>query len=148
VEWLNYADRAEARAIPLPRSLANLKQEISVKKWAEVRQWVGGRTPRKKYKMPASQKPGRTVAGIIKRLASRFYQIKSGTADLGSASTGRRAGPPRSAHGVITGLRLGSTSSKSARSGRPMRKSCGRRCGDREMEEPIKDPGPPRRREA
>jgi len=37
VGWLSYLDRAEARAIPLSRSLAHLKREIS-KKWAEVRQ--------------------------------------------------------------------------------------------------------------
>jgi len=28
--------------MPLPRSLAHLKQEISEKKWAEARQWAGG----------------------------------------------------------------------------------------------------------
>jgi len=29
VEWLGYSDRTEARAMPLPRSLAHLKREIS-----------------------------------------------------------------------------------------------------------------------
>ena len=38
VEWLSYSDRNEARAMPLPRSLAHLKREISEKKWAEARQ--------------------------------------------------------------------------------------------------------------
>jgi len=61
VEWLSCFDRAEARAMPLPRSLAHLKQEISEKKWA------GGRTSRKKYKMPMSQRPDGTVAGSTKR---------------------------------------------------------------------------------
>jgi len=28
----------------LPRSLANLKREISEKKWVEACQWAGGRT--------------------------------------------------------------------------------------------------------
>ena len=37
VEWLSYSGRAEARAMPLPRSLANLKREVSEKKWVEVR---------------------------------------------------------------------------------------------------------------
>jgi len=37
VEWLSYLDRAEARAMPLPRSLAHLKREISKKKWVEAR---------------------------------------------------------------------------------------------------------------
>jgi len=32
VEWLSNLDRAEARAMPLPRSLANLKWKISQKK--------------------------------------------------------------------------------------------------------------------
>jgi len=32
VEWLSYSDRNEARAMPLPRSLAHLKREISEKK--------------------------------------------------------------------------------------------------------------------
>ena len=36
VERLKYLDRDEARAMPLPRSLANLKREISEKKWAET----------------------------------------------------------------------------------------------------------------
>ena len=33
VEWLNYSDRTEVRPMPLPRFLANLKQEISEKNW-------------------------------------------------------------------------------------------------------------------
>jgi len=77
VEWLNYSDRTEVWAMPLPRSLANLKREISEKKWAEACQWAGGRTS-KKYRMPKSQRPDDTVAGSIKKLASRFYQIKTG----------------------------------------------------------------------
>ena len=38
VEWRSFSDRMEARMMPLPRSLANLKREISEKKWAEARQ--------------------------------------------------------------------------------------------------------------
>jgi len=64
--------------MPLPRSLANLKREISEKKWVEARQWAGSRTSKTKYRMPASQKPDGTVAGSTERLASRFYQIKTG----------------------------------------------------------------------
>ena len=37
VEWLSYLDRDEAHAMPLPQSLANLKWEISEKKWVEAR---------------------------------------------------------------------------------------------------------------
>ena len=86
VEWLsyNYDGRSEVRTMPLPRSLANLKREISEKKWAEARQWAGGCTSKKKYRMPRSQRPDGVVAGSTKRLASRFYQLKTGRA-------GRRA---------------------------------------------------------
>jgi len=55
---------------PLPRSLANLKREISDKKWAEARRWAGGRTSKTKFHMPESQKPDGAVAGSTKRLAS------------------------------------------------------------------------------
>jgi len=80
VEWLsyNYGGRSEVRAMPLPRSLANVKREISEKKWAEARQWAGGRTSRTKYRMPSGQRPDSMVAGSTKRIASRFYQVKTG----------------------------------------------------------------------
>ena len=74
VEWLAYSDRMEARSMPLPRSLANIKREISGKKWAEARSWAGGRTSKMKYRMPRSHG---AVAGSTKRLTSRFYQEKS-----------------------------------------------------------------------
>ena len=79
VEWLNYNynGRSDARAMPLPRSLATLKREIS-KKWVESRLWAAGRTSKTKYHMPESQKPDGAVAGSTKRLASRFYQIRMG----------------------------------------------------------------------
>jgi len=51
-----------ARPMPLPRSLANLKREISEKR-VEARRWAGGRASREKYKMPESHKPDGTVAG-------------------------------------------------------------------------------------
>ena len=37
-----------------------------------------GRTCKKKYRLPESQRPDGTVAGSTKRLASRFYQLKAG----------------------------------------------------------------------
>jgi len=37
-----------------------------------------GRTSKKKYRMPNSQKPGGAVANSSKRIASRFYQVKTG----------------------------------------------------------------------
>ena len=61
-----------------PRYLANIRWEISEKKWMEARQWAEGETSKQKYKMPKSQKPDSTVAGSAKRLTSRFYQLKTG----------------------------------------------------------------------
>ena len=55
MEWLSYLDRVEARAISLPRSFASFKREISEKKWAEARQWAGGRTSKMKYRMPKAK---------------------------------------------------------------------------------------------
>jgi len=40
VEWLKHGDRYGARRMPPPRSLANLKREISEKKWAEAQEWA------------------------------------------------------------------------------------------------------------
>jgi len=80
VQWLNYDydGRTEVRVMPLPRSLANLKREISENKWAEARRWAGGRTSKAKHRMPKSQKSDGTVAGSTKWLASRLYQLKTG----------------------------------------------------------------------
>ena len=69
VEWLNYSDRTEVHPMSLPRSLANLKREISEKKWVEARRWAVGWTSKKKYKMPESHDG--MVAESTKRLASR-----------------------------------------------------------------------------
>ena len=76
--WPSSLGRTEARVAPLPQSLANLKRGISEKKWAEARQWAGGQTSKKKYQLPECQRPDGTVAGSTKRLASRFYQLKTG----------------------------------------------------------------------
>jgi len=62
----------------LPWSLAHIKREISEKKWAEARQWAGGWTSRKRYRMPSRKEPEITVAGSSKRLTSRFYQLNTG----------------------------------------------------------------------
>jgi len=62
------------------------------------------------------------VAGRTKTFASRFYQIKTGTAYLGSTSTGRRTGHPCSAGGAGTGPRPGTTYSGSAPGGGPQQK--------------------------
>jgi len=87
-EWAKIAaEKPGTRGVenpgPLPRSLANLKREISEKKWAEARSWAGGRISKAKYCMPKSQKPDSVVADSTQRLASRFYQLKTGHARTG-----------------------------------------------------------------
>jgi ribonuclease HI len=79
-EWAKLAaEKPDARGVEaLPRSLAHLKREISERKWTEAHQWARSRINKEKYKMPAKQKPDGTVAGSSKRLASRFYQLKTG----------------------------------------------------------------------
>jgi hypothetical protein len=78
-EWAKpAAEKPDAHGVePLPRSLAHLKREISEKKWTEAHQWARSRITKAKYKMPARQKPDGVVAGISKRHASRFYQLKT-----------------------------------------------------------------------
>ena len=39
---------------------------------------AGGWTSKKNYRRPSTQKPDITVVGSSKRLASRFYQMKTG----------------------------------------------------------------------
>jgi ribonuclease HI len=78
VEWLTRADGYGRRLMPQPRSLANLKREISEKKWVEARQWVEGRITVRKYRLRAEQRMERIVAGCPKRLAARYYQLKTG----------------------------------------------------------------------
>jgi hypothetical protein len=78
VEWLSQTDWYGKRPMPPPRSLANLKREISEMKWSEARQWAEKRITTRKYRLPADQRAGRAVAGSPKRLAGRFYQLKTG----------------------------------------------------------------------
>jgi len=82
-EWAKEAAGRPGAHERLPRSLANLRREISEKKWSEARQWAGGRTSKAKYRMPKSQEPDGAVASSAKRLASRFYQLKTGHARTG-----------------------------------------------------------------
>jgi len=56
VEWLNYSDRTEVRAMPLPRSLANLKREISEKKWVDA-SGLGAGPPRRNTGCPRASGP-------------------------------------------------------------------------------------------
>jgi len=124
VEWLAYSNRAKARAVPLPRSLAHLKREI--------RRRSGRRGPgtgsKKKYRMTRSQRPDGTVAGSTKRLASRAYQLSFRVMHASdSTCTGPRFDPLRSVGGARAQRRRRATSSRSVRGGGDSRRSCGRR---------------------
>jgi len=74
----------------LPRSLANIKREMSEKNLAG--DWIA----ETKHRMPEKQRPNSTVAECSKRLAGRFHQLMTGTVSLGNTSDGRKTGPPRS----------------------------------------------------
>ena len=81
-EWAKEAAGQPGSHGPLPRSLANLKREISEKKWAEARRWAGAAPPRRsticrKAKSPVALWPA------APRLASRYYQLKTGHARTG-----------------------------------------------------------------
>ena len=62
-------------------------------------------------------------------LASRFYQIKTGHSVRAVPQLDEEPDPPRNVGGAGTRTRLGSTSSRCVRSGRPSKRSCGQRCG-------------------
>ena len=83
VEWLRYSDRYGKRSMPLPRSLSHLKREISEAKWTEAKKWSHDGVNWKKYRPIQKQIPDPTVARSRKRLASRFYQLKTGHARTG-----------------------------------------------------------------
>jgi hypothetical protein len=94
LEWMTYSDQPEEQSMPLPRSLANIRREITEKKWAEAQKWVGGRTSKKKYKMSKGQRPDGTVAGSTKRLAARFHQLKMGHTRTGEYLHWTKSRPP------------------------------------------------------
>jgi len=48
VECLGYKDRYGGRGLPLPRSIANIRREISEKKWEEAWRWANERVNGKK----------------------------------------------------------------------------------------------------
>jgi len=83
VEWL----QGGTCPVPLPRSLAHIKHEISTKKWDEARQWAGKRISTKKYRMPRMRQPDKTVAG-------RTHQVQHHPTD----ETQRQNSPRLSTH--------------------------------------------------
>ena len=131
VEWLNYSDRTEMRPMPLPRSLANLKREISEKKWAEARLWAWGRTSKTKYRMPKSQKRARSGGREHQEACLAVLPDEDGALPC-------REIPPfdeESNHPPVLVVTVhesqSGASSRCVRSGRPTTRSCGRRCGRR-----------------
>ena len=70
-----------AFAFPLPRSLANVKRGFSDQKRTDTLNWTKkqlARTGNRKYRSSDKLKPDPTVAKTNKRLARRFYQMKTG----------------------------------------------------------------------
>ena len=84
--------------MPLPRSLAHLKREIS-EKWVEARQWAGGWTCKTKYRMPGGR--GRAALSSLFRLLSFVISLGAshllGTG-LQRAATVRTADRKRTVH--------------------------------------------------
>jgi len=57
VVWLDYSDRTEVRAMPLPRSLAKLKREISEKSGRRRTSGLGAGPPRRNTGCPRTSGP-------------------------------------------------------------------------------------------
>ena len=76
-------------------------------------------------------RPDGTMAGSAKRLASRFYQVKTGHCLTGEYLHWTKSRPPLSAGGAAARSRRGITSSRCTPSGKLSRRFCGQRCGRR-----------------
>jgi hypothetical protein len=72
VEWFPYPDRYGRLPVPLPRSLAHLKRQLSESKWTEARCWTAGRITGEKYQLPNRQHPDRKVADSEKWVAHQL----------------------------------------------------------------------------
>jgi len=83
VEWFSTTNpdgSVSEGKFPLPRSFANVKRGFSEQKRADAKGWARkqlARTRNRKYRPSEKQKPDPTVAKANKRLASRFYQMKT-----------------------------------------------------------------------
>jgi len=66
--------------MPIPASLAHLKRRISDKKWKEAHEWSLARTQTCKFDFRRHKATDPTPAKAPKRIAARFYQMKSGQA--------------------------------------------------------------------
>jgi len=117
MEWLSCSNQPGTRGMPLPRSLAHLKREIS-----------------EKYSIPKSQRSDGTVSGSTERLASRFCRMKAAHCLTGRYLHWTKSRPTPSAGGGGARRRRGITSSTCAPSGESSRRSCGQRRGRRQGE--------------
>jgi len=74
-------DKYGRRPTPLPASLAHLKRRISEKKWKEAREWSLARIKNPRFDTKRlRQTTDPTPAKAPKRIAARFYQLKTGHA--------------------------------------------------------------------
>ena len=142
IEWFstkNPDGSTTRRVFPLPRSFASVKRGFSEKKWQDTKAWTRkmlARTGNRKYRPSNRQKPDPTVAKASRRLASRFYKMKTGHCSISRGPAADRTPP---AGGVSTGSRLGNTFSRSAHSGRV----CRGLCGQPFLKKPAISPAPP-----
>ncbi|KAI5853747.1 hypothetical protein BZA05DRAFT_394570 [Tricharina praecox] len=83
IEWPRKTTYGGSRKGPEPRSLASLKMEATEKKWADSLEWARGKVKGKKYSVPKTQSWDMTVADSGKRVAARYYQLKTGHALTG-----------------------------------------------------------------
>jgi len=116
------------RVFPLPRSFANVKRGFSEKKWQGAKAWTKimlARTVNRKYRPSDRQKPDSTIAKANKRLASRFYQMKTGHCLTGQylAWTTRR--PDATCWWCQYKIQTRNTCSRTAHNGRVNRGLCG-----------------------
>jgi len=124
VEWFSTTDpggTVRERVFPLPRSLADVKRGFYEQKWAGSKSWTGkkpARTNNRKYRPGEKQKPDPTVAKARKRLAARFYQLKTGTVCPDNTSRGRCDARTQPVGGANTAPRPGTTCSNTVPSGR------------------------------
>jgi len=107
---VGYSDGAEVWAMPLRRPLARLEREKS-EKWAEARQWYGGRASSRKHNMPSRQKQDGAVAGGS--IKTRLWVLPAEDRSLPHRAVPELGEEPthRSVLVVLAGCRRGVTSS-------------------------------------
>jgi hypothetical protein len=121
--------------MPLPRSLAHLKREISEKKWVEARSWAGRRVSSKKYRLPREQRPDKVVVGQLQEACLKVLPAEARA--LPHEYLGWMGNQPTAKCWCFTGHRRGITCSSTVPAGNRSRRSCGWRYGRRAGEGKI-----------